>query len=90
MITLEYQGLSGAIAGNIRAEAVRAGYTQTSLAKALGRAQSMVSPKWRGVRLWQLDELEPVAEVLGVPVTKLLEYDPLRARRDLNPQPPDP
>ena len=75
MSTMFFSGLPGAIAGNVRAEAVRRGFTQTSLAKALGCAQSVISLKWRGERQWQLGELEPVADVLGVSVSKLLNYE---------------
>ena len=77
--------MSQTVAGNIRAEAARAGITQTEVARELHMAQQNVSKRWRGERPWRLDEVERVAHMIGVNV-----YDLLRARRDSNPQPSDP
>ena len=56
--------MSAVVAGNIRARAARIGLNQSSLALALGVAQSAVSKKWRGERDWKLSELDEVAEAL--------------------------
>ena len=74
MSTIDFSGFAGVVAGNVRAEAVRAGFTQTRLAKELGMSQSYLSKKWRGVILWGLDELEPVAKALHVPLERLLDW----------------
>lgn len=77
--------------------------TQVALARALGMSQSAVTTRWRGVARWQLDELDAVADILGVSVQDLVtdfteSRTPTggshrgglpRARRDSNPQPSD-
>lgn len=73
------------VAGNIRAEAARAGLNQSDLARALNIAQSSISLRWRGERPWSLELLEQVAEILNMP-----PLDLVRARRDSNPQPSNP
>ncbi len=60
------------VASNVRAEAVRRGYTQSSLGLALNQAQSTMSGKWRGKRAWRLEDLEDIADVLKVPITTLI------------------
>lgn len=46
--------------------------TQVALARALGMSQSAVTTRWRGVARWQLDELDAVANILGVSVQDLV------------------
>jgi len=60
------------VAANVRAEAARRGFNQTSLGEAIGQAQSAVSRKWRGQRAWSLDDLEALSVALRVPVTLLV------------------
>ena len=60
------------VAGNIRAEAARQGYSQSALGRALGMSQNQITTRWRGVHKWQLDELDTVAQVLNVPVSWLV------------------
>ncbi len=101
---IETRTTAEVVAGNIRAEAARRGMTQVALARALGMSQSAVTTRWRGVARWQLDELDAVADILGVSVQDLVtdfteSRTPTggshrgglpRARRDSNPQPSDP
>ena len=54
------------VAGNVRAEAARAGITQSAMAQLLQQAQSSVSLKWRGARAWTLPDLELIGRVLNV------------------------
>ena len=60
------------VAGNIRAEAARLGYSQSALGRALGMSQNQITTRWRGIHRWQLDELDSVAAVLGTSVAKLV------------------
>ena len=60
------------VAGNIRAEAARLGYTQVAFGRALGMSQNQITTRWRGVHKWQLDELDSVAELLGTSVARLV------------------
>lgn len=60
------------VAANVRAEAVRRGYNQTTLAEALGVAQPTVGRKWWGNRAWSLEDLETLSAVLRVPVSHLI------------------
>lgn len=60
------------VAENVRAEAARRGYSQVALAEALGMNQSQVSRRWWGRLLWTFDELDDVAEVLGITVQDLV------------------
>ena len=66
-------GLVAVIAENIRMECARKGWNQTALARALGWSPRTVSDRWWGsVRQWQLEDIEQVAAVLGIPVQRLL------------------
>ena len=76
-----------AVAANVRAEAARKGFNQTSLGMAIDQAQSSVSRKWWGKRAWSLEDLGTLSTVLRVPVAHLVS---LRAQRESNPQPSDP
>ena len=85
-------------AQSIITEAVKAamtvrGVNRADLAKALGRDKSWVSHKLNGRRGWQVDDLDSLVEVFGMPPAAFLirpAADELRARRDSNPQPSDP
>ena len=79
------RGLVAAVAENVRVAAARRGWSQSDLARALGWATSTVSVRWFGRRQWQLEELEDVAEALGVSVQGLIQY----TARDSNPEPAD-
>ena len=61
-----------AVAANVRAEAARRGFNQTSLGMAIDQAQSSVSRKWWGKRAWSLEDLETLSAVLRVPVSHLI------------------
>lgn len=60
------------VAGNIRAEAARLGIKQIELGRALGMSQSAITTRWKGLARWQLEELDDVAEVLGISVQDLV------------------
>ncbi len=57
---------SDVVAGNVRAEAARKGFSQTGLARALGQRQSTINPRWRGLFPWSVDELDAIAAILGI------------------------
>ena len=83
--------VSEVVAANIRAETGRSGLTQKDIANALGVTQPAVSKRWYGDRAWKLDELGPIASILGVSVADLVtptgrEWCP---RQDSNLQPSD-
>ena len=60
------------VASNIRAESARRGLYQRDIANALGLQQATVSKRWRGGRAWPLEDLQTVAEMLGVTVAYLV------------------
>lgn len=72
MIAPEGLTTADVVASNVRAEAARLGFSQVALGRALGISQGSITKKWRGVRAWQLDELDDVARVLGVSVVDLV------------------
>ena len=71
-IASEKRSTGDIVAGNIRAEAARLGYSQSALGRALGMSQNQITTRWRGVHRWQLDELDGVAAVLGTSVANLV------------------
>lgn len=102
ILHLDDDSLSSRVAANVRAEAARAGYNQSSLARALRINQPQVHRRWRGQVAWSLDELEQVAAILRVDELELLAGSAVkdnvpsggshrkglqRAWRDSNPQP---
>lgn len=62
----------GRIAGNVRAEVARQQLEQERIALALGQNQQYVSRRITGAVPWRADELEVVANVLGVHVAELV------------------
>jgi len=60
------------VAENIRIESARRGYSQSALARAISMSQPALNQRWRGAARWQLDELEAIARLFGVPVTYLV------------------
>lgn len=61
---------------NVKAEMARRDLTQVALAEKLGMSQSMLSYRLRGQVPFDVDELELVAGVLGVPLAVLLAEQP--------------
>lgn len=57
----------------IKAELARRGATQAELAAALGITQSGISRRLTGTQPFRTDELEAVADFLGVQITINLE-----------------
>lgn len=63
--------LNKEIGANVRAEMSRRDVKQSALAERLGIPQSSVSSRLRGSTSWSASELAQVADLLGVPVSKL-------------------
>lgn len=61
-----------AVAANIRAEAARRGWTQQQLADRIGLGRISMSDRYRGRTAWSLDEVEQVADAMGLQVADLL------------------
>lgn len=64
--------LTDRVADEVRANMARARMTQTELALVLGLTQSAVSKRLRGKIAFSVDELEKVADALGVHPAVLL------------------
>lgn len=60
------------VASNIRAEMARQRITQKTLASLVGLTQAQVSKRQSGTMDWQLSELIPVANALGVGLGTLI------------------
>lgn len=58
---------------NIRAEMARAGLRQSHLATALGLPQAAISRRLTDLTPWRVGEVQVVANLLGVPLTTLLD-----------------
>ena len=66
------QTLSGHVAANIRAELARQRRPQSELVTLLGLSPSAVSRRLSGQQSFELDEVEAIAGLFGVPVADLL------------------
>jgi transcriptional regulator with XRE-family HTH domain len=55
--------------------------TQTALAQHLNMPQAAVSDRLRGRTQWRFDELVDVAQILEVPLERVLPLDELATRR---------
>lgn len=60
------------ISANIRAEAARRGKTQADLAHAIGTSRQAISQRLLGRINWRIDELQTIADFLGVPLAELI------------------
>lgn len=58
---------------NVQAEMVRRGITQTTLAPRLAMTQQALSRRISGHTAFKVDELQQIADLLGVPITDLLD-----------------
>lgn len=65
-------GLSAVVASNVRDLLPQAGKRQVDVAAALGISQPAVSARLKGVTPFTIDELAPLAELLGVDTSDLL------------------
>ncbi|WP_165217226.1 helix-turn-helix transcriptional regulator [Schaalia sp. ZJ1691] len=99
----ENVSLSEIVAGNVRAEAARRGFTQKTLATAMGLPRATMSGRWNGRYPWSIDQLGELADIFGLSADEFFNVHggeirrtpsggshragPLRARRDSNPQP---
>ena len=79
-MTETLQNTANIVAGNIRAEASRLGFTQVELGRQLGMSQTSITTRWKGSRPWQLHELDAVAAILGVTVADLVTEPDSRPR----------
>lgn len=77
-------GLVVAVAANVRVECALKGWKQADLAAALRVSPSAVNVRWMGRRQWQLEDLEAIAKVMQIPVSRLL-----LPRLDSNQEPSD-
>ena len=68
------QTLSTSVSANIRAEMARRGLGQRDLADALGLSRPAISNRLIGKTPWTVDELEIVAQGLGVEPASLLSH----------------
>lgn len=67
------------IAGEVRAELGRQNLSQTYLCAELGWTQPYLSRRLTGAVAFSTDDLEAVAEVLGVPLTQLITEPQVKA-----------
>ena len=58
----------GKLAAEVRAEAARAGISQNKLAHLTGISQSTINRKFKGQKPFDIDDLEKIANVLGITV----------------------
>lgn len=65
--------LTEIVAAEIRAWIGRRGIRQSQLARELGVSEQWISVRLRGVQPIGVDDLERIADVLGVPVTTFLK-----------------
>lgn len=72
IVPREPDRLTEIVAAEVRAHMARARINQTQLAGALGLTQSSVSKRLRGVVAFNTDELQTVANLLGVHPAELL------------------
>ncbi|WP_165217265.1 helix-turn-helix transcriptional regulator [Schaalia sp. ZJ1691] len=70
---LRERTFSETVAANVRGMAASAGYSQSSLGRALGMSQTQTHKRWHGVIPWSLDELAELSELLGVRVSTLID-----------------
>jgi transcriptional regulator with XRE-family HTH domain len=66
------QPLATTIAGNVRAEMARQNVSARTLAKVLGLSHQSMADRVRGLIQIRPNELEKIAEHLGVPVGRFL------------------
>lgn len=67
--------LSSTTGANIRAELARRGLPQRSLARHLGLSTTVISKRLSGATPIDVNELEVIAEFLGMTVAELLGKD---------------
>lgn len=64
--------LSQVVAGNIRAEVARRGWTQLDLGRHMGMSRVAVGDRYRNRTPWTVDEIERAAHLFGVRPADLL------------------
>lgn len=64
--------LSEKISSEVRAELARQRLSQAEVATAMGRSQAYLSRRLSGETPFDVDDLDRLTEILGVPVTALL------------------
>lgn len=67
------QSLTARLAAEVRAETARRGLKHRVIAEAIGISAAQVSQRMNGAIEWRLSELKTVADLLGVPISALIE-----------------
>lgn len=75
------------VAAAVRAEIARAGLSHRKLAAAMGINRGVLHRRLNGTVRFRADELQAIADYLGVPVSRF--YDPLPAPTQLRPSVPE-
>lgn len=62
--------------------AFRGGMTQSDLARLMGVDKAVISKSFKGFRPWKIEDVEALADVFDVPITRFFEppEDVLRSR----------
>ncbi|QDF17489.1 helix-turn-helix DNA-binding domain protein [Gordonia phage PhrostedPhlake] len=68
--------LAQRVAGNVRAEMARIGYSQSALARKMNRTQQYVSRRVSGYVPFDVAELDEIAQILGVPIESFFREGP--------------
>ncbi|MGX4711684.1 helix-turn-helix domain-containing protein [Rhodococcus ruber] len=75
----KHHHLRQTVAGNVRAELGRARMSQSAAAAQIGMSQTALSRRLLAHAAFDTDELEALARILGVPVTKFFAGNELAA-----------
>lgn len=67
------------LAGNVRAAMARRRVTIGEIAAAIGKSQTAASERVNGRTHFRVDELQTIANLLGIPVSALIEPAPQHA-----------
>lgn len=59
------------VAGNVRAEIVRAGLQKKSLETILGLSYQAIADRWNGEKEFSLSQIYKIAKALDIPVSRL-------------------
>ncbi|HEY3261292.1 MAG TPA: helix-turn-helix transcriptional regulator [Pseudonocardiaceae bacterium] len=78
--------LSAAVADEIRVALARKRMSAAGLARALGVSQTYVWRRLEGQTSFDLNDLEKISDIVGVPIVQLLTAATDSVSRDLNPR----
>ncbi len=68
----EHVSTADIVASNVRAHAGRLQINQVALGRELGMSQGAITKRWKGLRPWQLHELDALSELFDVSVQELV------------------